>query len=42
MVWIVILIVLCLMGMIVVLRAMFDELLSRVEALEGGDKKHAA
>jgi BMFP domain-containing protein YqiC len=40
MVWIVILIALCLLGMLLVLRAMLDELLSRVEALE--DKVHAA
>jgi hypothetical protein len=42
MLWILVLIALCVLGMMVVFRAMLDELLSRVEALEGGDKKHAA
>lgn len=38
----VVLIVICILGMMLVLRSMFDELLLRVEALEGGkDRKHA-
>lgn len=42
MLWILLLLALCVLGMMVAFRAMLDELLTRVEALEGGDNKHAA
>lgn len=42
MIGLLVLMVVCILGIMLVLRAMFDELLLRVEALEGGDKKHAA